>query len=1526
MKTKTQLFFIKSVLSLICVFIFTGFLMLNLNLKAFAATQSEQVVAKIGDTEYVDLKVAFSELSTNGGTLEFMENVVVDLSKEDWGDVSFSKQVIIEGNGATIIGLNRPLIMNVSNTIIKNLTIKDSNIQGLYTSRCNWNEETQSTAGAFIGFSADSHLENCHLLDSAVASKEYCGGLIGYNSDGTVKIVNCSVKNSTITGNSSTGGMVGHSNGRISITGTVSGNTVTSNNSANPEGWQGVVFGVLTGSSGNNISVIEETPSTSGNQSSIQIIGGRLTDVEFVGGKYFSNPAISGPNEYNSENADAIFSGNNGIVVNDDGSFSVKQVETVATILGNGQESDKNFSKDALKNAFEQLMANGGTLEFVQGVEIDLSLINWGNMTTSKNVVINGNGATITGLDRPLITNALSVSNVTINNLTIQASTMEGYQSGGSLASPVAGMFIGYAEGAATLKDCKTVNCTIISDDYAGGLIAYACSGSKKIEIIDCSVLNSTIKGESVGGMVGHATGNIFLSGTVGNNTITSTDKYQKEGSLIGTINSNDGSRINVVEIEKSKGTLTAQNGTELYPVGRLVTANITITYLGGSYFSDPTQKTAGTGVAVAPYIIDGIGKYVIATAIIDTTDDGVLNGDFYTSLNEAIENAIADQTVTLWQSVNEDITVDKNITIYIGENTINGKVIMPNEVSLTIKGTSTENNIVLPTLLKDHHFFAGWYSDPNFTNEALLVNNTITTAVESGTTFYAKFEKSAYSEHPKFDVNNPHNDRTFDFGSKYYGSSCAEQSLMFVYNGTIENAKIVGIDENQYFETSFDGLTVTIVPKSNLAVGTYEEFIRITMHDGSTHTIIAKLVVNKANAVIDVDTSDIVVVQGQEWQLPSASTNVGVIETDKTVADMNSVGVYTVTYSVEGTDNYEGDSKQIKVTVILNPSDVQDNLDKLEKELSDAITNLNTALNNKADKNALETAVNELTSAYKEADETLNKALQGQITANANEIADLKTKLTNAESTLEDAIKKVAADLEAAKNYLQDQIDTLTTSVGANATDIAALEKAISDLDTAYKAADAIMGGRLDALESADATIKESIQALKSNLTATDEALDRAIQALKAELDKAVADLEKSIADGDKGLQDKADALTAAYKAADEAINSEIVKLKAEDATIKQSVADLQAALTSARSELKGLIDKVQKNLDDAEAELREAIAQNKTDLSKEISDLKAAKAELEKLIADIKTELESKINDVKTALEKAENDLNNAIAQNRTDLTGEIEALRKAMEDADALIKGNITELENADAAIIKDIAELEASLAGAKTELEVAIAKVQSNLDTAVDDLNNAIAQNKTDLSAEIKAVEAALKNADSIINGKIADLIAEDTKINASISSLENSIANTKTELKGLIDTVSKNLETAKSELEAAIATGDTALDEKITALDKAYKAADTLIKGEIAELAADDEEISAGITELEASLAAVKSELEAAIAQVQKNLDNAKAELAAKDADLEAKYGELNSKITLLVVIISVVGAISVGGAVAIVIALAKKRI
>ncbi len=78
-----------------------------------------------------------------------------------------------------------------------------------------------------------------------------------------------------------------------------------------------------------------------------------------------------------------------------------------------------------------------------------------------------------------------------------------------------------------------------------------------------------------------------------------------------------------------------------------------------------------------------------------------------------------------------------------------------------------------------------------------------------------------------------------------------------------------------------------------------------------------ATLTINKAYADIDVDQTPIVKVYGEVWSLPVATTNFGEVVCDTKITDLVYVDEYTVTYTVVGTDNYNGDTKTISVTII---------------------------------------------------------------------------------------------------------------------------------------------------------------------------------------------------------------------------------------------------------------------------------------------------------------------------------------------------------------------------------------------------------------------------------------------------------------------------------------------------------------------------------------------------------------------------------------------------------------------------------
>jgi hypothetical protein len=78
---------------------------------------------------------------------------------------------------------------------------------------------------------------------------------------------------------------------------------------------------------------------------------------------------------------------------------------------------------------------------------------------------------------------------------------------------------------------------------------------------------------------------------------------------------------------------------------------------------------------------------------------------------------------------------------------------------------------------------------------------------------------------------------------------------------------------------------------------------------------------VAKAKAEITVDTDPITVTYGETVTLPTATTNFGTVTCDKAASNFVNAGTYTVTYSVADTDNYDGDTKTVTVTI--NPKTI---------------------------------------------------------------------------------------------------------------------------------------------------------------------------------------------------------------------------------------------------------------------------------------------------------------------------------------------------------------------------------------------------------------------------------------------------------------------------------------------------------------------------------------------------------------------------------------------------------------------------
>ena len=165
-----------------------------------------------------DLAAALTPTVSNDEVKIVLTQNVELVAGEDWTPLVLAayggtvRNIVIDGQGHTIKGLNAPLIGHAyfGNTSIeiKNLTIANANIVG---------EGFNGTGlGAFVG-TADSTeyviLENCHLVDSTITCTNDVtgvGGIIGFSSS-PLTMTDCSVTNTTVTGpDDSVGAIIGH--------------------------------------------------------------------------------------------------------------------------------------------------------------------------------------------------------------------------------------------------------------------------------------------------------------------------------------------------------------------------------------------------------------------------------------------------------------------------------------------------------------------------------------------------------------------------------------------------------------------------------------------------------------------------------------------------------------------------------------------------------------------------------------------------------------------------------------------------------------------------------------------------------------------------------------------------------------------------------------------------------------------------------------------------------------------------------------------------------------------------------------------------------------------------------------------------------------------------------------------------------------------------------------------------------------------------------------------------------------------
>ena len=204
----------------------------------------------------------------------------------------------------------------------------------------------------------------------------------------------------------------------------------------------------------------------------------------------------------------------------------------------------------------------------------------WNSLSYSGDITINGNGHTISGLNKPFLAGN-AASKLTVNNLTIADSNIGIAAVENGLGT---GAFICFmdANTSVAFDDCHLVSSTVTGNERAGGLIAYS-SANTSVSIKGCSVEDCTIT--AVGGAAGliaytQTATEITNSKVIGNTTIEATEDRTPKGTavagaIVGTVYAN----TTLTDVTVDNTVVVKNTGAIAHSdmVGRVVSGTLTV-------------------------------------------------------------------------------------------------------------------------------------------------------------------------------------------------------------------------------------------------------------------------------------------------------------------------------------------------------------------------------------------------------------------------------------------------------------------------------------------------------------------------------------------------------------------------------------------------------------------------------------------------------------------------------------------------------------------------------------------------------------------------------------------------------------------------------------------------------------------------------------------------------------------------------------------------------------------------------------
>ena len=460
------------------------------------------------------------------------------IANSTWGK-TYNISADIDADGYTWEGIwmntgsstSNGLILNGNNHTIENLTIKEYMFA--------------STPTGTVEASTPGEVKNITMKNVTVNGSSHDATVFWGSCYGNVNFTNVTVDGAKISGGSNVGALMS----RTTIEGSnsivvnftnckVINSTLKADNpNADPTGASGFI-GRAYGATKLNFSGCSVENNTIINENGL--VGGKVYGYTTWYGDGFKGTGFS--NDFNA------WDGISFVAVTDEASL-----ETVLKGAG---------------------AAGAGNTTIIIESDLDLTGKTWAPIKVdgyhgADMVVIDGNGKTITGLKAPLFAGGFAGnSGIVIMNLTIADSQIVSTNSNGS------GAFIESVDSMdeIILRNCHVKNSTI-TGSRTGGLIGWTSGynnindGAVKtyVTIDQCSVVECTINGTSVGGINGHAGANAWTYTTIKDcvvrdcNLNSTDDGDWRVGVVVGTANVGE---VTISNITESGNTLTQTGKT----------------------------------------------------------------------------------------------------------------------------------------------------------------------------------------------------------------------------------------------------------------------------------------------------------------------------------------------------------------------------------------------------------------------------------------------------------------------------------------------------------------------------------------------------------------------------------------------------------------------------------------------------------------------------------------------------------------------------------------------------------------------------------------------------------------------------------------------------------------------------------------------------------------------------------------------------------------------------------------------------